>query len=195
VGAQKTGFFLDQRQQHLNIARHAKGRRVLDAFCNQGGFALNCAKAGASHVLAIDSSQDCVNAVKRNAEHNALKIETCCANMFDWFTQNRDERFDLIILDPPSFARSKQQLEGALRGYKELNLRALKQLNPGGILATYSCSHGVSADAFFSTLVDAAADSRRNVRLLERTGQPLDHPVLVTMPQSQYLKGLVVSVD
>jgi len=194
-GAQKTGFFLDQRFQHLNVARYAKGKRVLDGFCNQGGFALQCAKAGAASVLAIDISADCVAQTKRNAEHNGLAVEAVGANMFDWFTQNRERTFDLIVLDPPSFARQKGAVEGALRGYKELNLRALRMLTPGGILATYSCSHGVSEDAFLSTLSDAASDVRRNVRLIERTGQPLDHPVLLTMPESQYLKGAIVQAE
>ena len=194
-GAQKTGFFLDQRFQHLNVARYAKGRRVLDGFCNQGGFALQCAKAGAKASLAIDISADCVSATARNAQYNALNVETVQSNMFDWFTANRDRQFDLIILDPPSFARGRQAVQGALRGYKELNLRALRMLSAGGILATYSCSHGVSEDAFFGALADAAADSHRSVRLLERTGQPFDHPVLLNMPESQYLKGLIISVD
>lgn len=195
MGGQKTGFYLDQRAQHTKIGALAAGRRVLDGCCNQGSFALHCAKNGASSVLAIDSSKDCIAASLKNAEKNGLKIDARAENLFDWFGQNRGERFDLIILDPPSFARNKKALPGALRGYKELNLRAIQSLNPGGILATYSCSQSVSGGLFMETLREAAVDARRTVRLLETTGQSPDHPVLLTMPESQYLSGAIVSVD
>ena len=211
ANGQKTGFYLDQREQHLHVARLAAGRRVLDAFCNQGGFALQAAKAGAASVLGVDSSEDCIQAAVRNAQHNGLEATTRfqCANMFDWFTENRlprdtDSRdrsapptypYDLIILDPPPFARDKNAMPGALRGYKELNLRAMKLLTPGGILATYSCSQRVGLEMFLNLLVDAAADARREVRLLEITGQPADHPVLLEFPESHYLKGAILRVE
>ncbi|MEO0795614.1 MAG: class I SAM-dependent rRNA methyltransferase [Verrucomicrobiota bacterium] len=193
-GGQKTGFFLDQRVQHRRIAQMASGRRVLDAFCNQGGFALHCAKAGAASVLAVDISAECVNAAKMNAGKNQLAIEVQEANMFDWFTENRKASFDLIVLDPPSFARNKRSLGGALRGYKELNLRAMQLLSKGGILATYSCSQSVGLSDVLEVARLAAADVRKDVRLMEVTGQPADHPALLNMPESHYLKGLILEV-
>ncbi len=195
VGGQKTGYYLDQREQHSRVARLAKDRKVLDACCNQGGFALQAAKAGAASVLAIDISEDCTGATAANAAANGLAVDTLTANIFDWFTTNRETKFDLIILDPPPFARTKESVEGALRGYKELNLRAMRLLTPGGILATYSCSQRVSVDDYLAVLGDAAADARREARLIEITGQPADHPVLLTFPESRYLKGAIIRVD
>lgn len=195
MGGQKTGFYLDQRAQHSKVGALAAGRRVLDGCCNQGSFALHCAKGGATSVLAVDSSRDCIAASLKNAERNGLRIDAVAENLFDWFGGHRGERFDLIVLDPPSFARNKKALPGALRGYKELNLRALQSLNPGGILATYSCSQSVSGGLFMETLREAAVDARRAVRLLEITGQSPDHPVLLAMPESQYLSGAIVSAD
>jgi 23S rRNA (cytosine1962-C5)-methyltransferase len=198
-GAQKTGFYLDQRAQHRRVAEFAKGRRVLDGCCNQGAFALQCAKAGAQSVLGVDSSAASVAQSVQNAEHNQLadvaQFET--ANLFDWFTARKDARsqFDLIILDPPSFAPKRGALAGAMRGYKELNLRALRMLAPGGILATYCCSQNVTTTAFLDTLADAAADAHRETRLLEVTAQPPDHPVLLSCPETHYLKGAIVEVE
>ncbi|MDR2863170.1 MAG: class I SAM-dependent rRNA methyltransferase [Puniceicoccales bacterium] len=196
TGGQKTGFYLDQREQHLRVASFARGRRVLDGFCNQGGFALQAARAGASSVLGVDSSPECVQAAIRNAARNGLSADFLQANMFDWFTDNRSGTpFDLIVLDPPPFARSKEAMEGALRGYKELNLRALRLLAPGGILATYSCSQRVGTTDFLAMLADAAADARCTARVLEITGQPADHPVLLNFPESHYLKGAILQVE
>ncbi len=195
VGGQKTGFYLDQRAQHRRVASFAKGRRVLDCFTNQGAFALHCARAGAAGVTAVDISEDCIGASRRNAERNGLSVDFVAANVFDWFGEHREDTFDLIVLDPPSFARNRQAVPAALRGYKELHLRALRMLTPGGILATYSCSHHVDHQTFLGTLADAAGDARREVRLLEETGQPSDHPILITMPESQYLKGLIVQAE
>ncbi|WP_309397861.1 class I SAM-dependent rRNA methyltransferase [Cerasicoccus maritimus] len=194
LSGQKTGFYLDQRQEHLRIASMAKGRRVLDAFCNQGAFGLQCAKAGAASVLALDISEDCIKATKKNAAQNQLAVEAEEANVFDWFTKNRKGEYDLIVLDPPSFARNKKAVGGALRGYKELNLRALNLLAPGGILATYSCSASVGLEQFMEVAQQATSDAKRDVRLVEITGQPADHPALLNMPESHYLKGLVLEV-
>ena len=201
TGGQKTGFYLDQREQHLRVARLARGRRVLDGFCNQGGFALQAARMGAAEVLAIDSSEECTGAVARNASRNGLdgRIHPLRANMFDWFTQQRtgqgDSTFDLIVLDPPPFARNREAMDGALRGYKEINLRAMHMLSSGGILATYSCSQRVSTRMFMTMLGEAALDARRTVRVLEVTGQPVDHPVLLNLPESHYLKGAILLVE
>jgi 23S rRNA (cytosine1962-C5)-methyltransferase len=194
MGGQKTGTYLDQLDQHQNVAKLAKGRRVLDAFCNQGGFGLACAKAGATSVLGLDQSEDAIAAARSAAERNGLSASFEVANVFDWFTEHREASFDLIILDPPPFARSKDAVDGALRGYKELNLRALRLLAPGGILATYSCSHRVSEEMYLEVIEDAASDARREAVVLERTSQPADHPVLLNFPESRYLKGFIIEI-
>ncbi|SDR65337.1 class I SAM-dependent rRNA methyltransferase [Opitutus sp. GAS368] len=196
-GGQKTGFYLDQRLQHAVVAKYAAGKRVLDAFCNQGSFALHCAKAGAASVLGLDSAFDAVGQAKKNADRNGLKAEFTGANVFDWFTAQRDAApaWDLIILDPPPFAKSKSALEGALRGYKELNLRAMKSLMSGGVLATYTCSHHMQDAQLREILAEAAADAKRRVHVLEFCHQPADHPVLVTMPESEYLRGYILRVE
>lgn len=193
-GAQKTGFYLDQRQEHFKVATLAPGWRVLDAFCNQGAFALNCAIAGAREVIAIDSSQEAVDQARLNAERNNVQVDFRKENVFDYFSANRDERFDLIILDPPSFAPNRRSLPGAAKGYKELHVRAFNCLNPGGILATYCCSHHVSRPLFRDIIDEAAADTRRKVQVMYETGQPLDHPVITNFPESEYLKGFVLRV-
>lgn len=196
-GGQKTGFYLDQRLQHAAVAKRASGKRVLDAFCNQGSFALHCAKAGAAYVLGLDSAFDAVGQAKKNADRNGLKADFQGVNVFDWFTAQRDATpaWDLIVLDPPPFAKSKSALEGALRGYKELNLRAMKALTPGGVLATYTCSHHMQDVQLREVLAEAAADAKRRVHVLEFCHQPPDHPVLVTMPESEYLRGYILRVE
>jgi len=201
---QKTGFYLDQRTQHaLVAARYAKGRRVLDAFCNQGPFALHCARAGAASVLGLDSAEDAIAQARKNAERNGVAanapVEFQVANVFDFFNDASPERraaqWDLIILDPPPFAKSKSALEGAMRGYKEINLRAMQHLAPGGILATYTCSHHMRDAELRQVLAEASADARRRARVLEFCHQPPDHPVLATMPESEYLRGYVLCVE
>jgi 23S rRNA (cytosine1962-C5)-methyltransferase len=194
---QKTGFYLDQREQHAAVAKYASGRRVLDAFCNQGSFALHCAQAGAASVLGLDSAFDAVSQAKKNAERNGLTADFQGANVFDWFTAQREAApaWDLIILDPPPFAKSKSALEGALRGYKELNLRAMKSLRPGGVLATYTCSHHMQDAQLREVVGEAAADAKRRVHILEFCHQPADHPVLMTMPESEYLRGYILRVE
>jgi 23S rRNA (cytosine1962-C5)-methyltransferase len=197
-GGQKTGFYLDQRPQHAAVARYCSGGRVLDAFCNQGPFALHAARAGAAHVLGLDSAEDAIASARRNAERNRAKLEFAVANVFDWFNapERKDEpAWDVIILDPPPFAKSKSALEGALRGYKEINLRAMQRLAPGGVLATYSCSHHMHDAELRGVLTEAAADARRRVSVLEWSHQPPDHPVLVTMPESEYLRGYILRVE
>ena len=192
---QKTGFYLDQREQHRRVARWAEGKRVLDAFCNQGAFALHAARAGAALVRGIDSAEDAIAQARGNAERNQLSVEFSVANVFDYFSEHRDERWDLIILDPPPFAKSKSALEGALRGYKEINLRAMQRLSPGGILATYTCSHHMQDAELRAVLAAAANDAKRRVSVLEFAHQPPDHPVLITMPESEYLRGYILRVD
>ncbi len=195
---QKTGFYLDQRFQHLGVARHCAGARVLDAFCNQGAFALHAARAGAVEVLGLDSAEDAVAAARRNAERNGLRAEFQTANVFDWFNdpaRGIEPLWDVIILDPPPFAKSRSALEGALRGYKEINLRAVKRLVPGGLLATYTCSHHMQDAELRHVLAEVAADSRRRLRVVEWAHQPTDHPVLATMPESEYLRGYLLRAE
>ena len=197
-GGQKTGFYLDQRMQHPLVAKYCAGKRVLDAFCNQGPFALHAARAGAVKVLGLDSAEDAIAAARRNAEKNGVSAEFGVANVFDWLndaSRAGEPLWDVIILDPPPFAKSKSALEGALRGYKEINLRALQRLASGGILATYTCSHHMQDAELRGVLAGAAADAKRKVRVLDFCHQPPDHPVLVTMMESEYLRGYIVQAE
>jgi 23S rRNA (cytosine1962-C5)-methyltransferase len=202
-GGQKTGFYLDQREQHAAVAAWVRrlvavrpsGVRVLDAFCNQGPFALQCAHAGATEVLGLDSADEAIDQALRNAVRNNLRAEFAVANVFDYFNDRRDETWDLIVLDPPPFAKSKGALEGAMRGYKEINLRAMQRLTPGGFLATYSCSYHVHDAEFRGMLAEAATDAKRRAQVIEFCHQPPDHPVLVTMPESEYLRGYILRIE
>ena len=198
VEGQKTGFYLDQRLQHSAVARYCPGKAVLDAFCNQGSFAVHAAKAGASRVLGLDSAPEAIDAARRNAARNGVEARFEVANVFDWLndaSRKGEPAWDVVVLDPPPFAKSRSALEGALRGYKEINLRAMQRLSAGGILATYTCSHHMQDAELRSVLTAAAADARRKARILEFCHQPPDHPVLVSMPESEYLRGYILRVD
>jgi 23S rRNA (cytosine1962-C5)-methyltransferase len=198
MGGQKTGYYLDQRAQHPAVAKYCAGQRVLDAFCNQGSFGIHAAKAGAAQVYGLDSAVEAVEAARRNAARNGVLATFEVANVFDWFnspTNKPGPNWDVIILDPPPFAKSKSALEGALRGYKEINLRAMQRLAPGGVLATYTCSHHMQDAELRSVLAGAAADARRRVKVLEFCHQPPDHPVLISMPESEYLRGYILRVE
>lgn len=193
---QKTGLYLDQLQNYMEVARWAKGRRVLDCFSNQGGFALACARAGALSVTAVDVSEDAISSVRRNAELNGVKIDAVADNAFDFLKKEANEvrnggepKWDLIVLDPPSFTRSKKSLHDAMRGYKEIHLRAMKMLPVGGILSTFCCSHHASAELFRESIGEAAVDAPATLRLLQTHGQSPDHPVLLNLPETEYLKG------
>ena len=185
---QKTGLYLDQIDTYRKVSELAEGKKVLDCFSNQGGFGLACARAGAASVTCVDISDEAVSNATNNAELNELEISAIEANAFDYL-KNCDETFDLIILDPPSFTRSKKALNDAMRGYKEIHLRALKLLNHDGYLATFSCSHHVTRELFLNNVRDAAVDARRTLRLVESYSQRPDHPVLPTIPETEYLKG------
>jgi 23S rRNA (cytosine1962-C5)-methyltransferase len=193
MDGQKTGLYLDQLQAHAEVAKLAKGRRVLDCFTNQGGFALACAKAGAAKVTAVDVSASACDAARRNAAMNGLEIEVLEHNVFDFLKHAKPE-YDLIILDPPSFTRNKKTLMDAMRGYKEIHLRSLKLLEKGGILSTFCCSHHASRELFLDNLGEASVDAKKSLRLLEEHRQRADHPVLVTIPETGYLKGFTVEV-
>lgn len=193
----KTGLYLDQRREYARVAALAGGRRVLDCFCYGGGFALHCAHAGAASVLGLDASETAIATARRAALRNGLEgaVELRAVNVFDHLSAERDARFDLVVLDPPPFARSQRTLDRALRGYKEIHLRALRLLDPGGILVTYTCSHHLGRDALLGLIGSAAFDARRSVRVLEHCHQPPDHPILPGMPESEYLRGFVLAVD
>jgi 23S rRNA (cytosine1962-C5)-methyltransferase len=190
---QKTGAFLDQRENYAAARRYARGE-ALDVFCYQGGFALHLAQQ-CSKVTGVDSSRSALEVAERNAVLNGQEVEWIEANAFDLLRDYADagRQYDTIVLDPPAFARSKRNLETAMRGYKELNLRALKMLRPGGVLVTCSCSYHVSEPDFAQMLTEAAGDLRRPLRVLERRGQSPDHPVLLGVPETAYLKCFVVS--
>lgn len=196
AAGQKTGWFLDQAANRAAAARHAEGRRTLDAFCNQGGFALACLAAGAKSALAVDSSAPALAAVRANAEANALgeRVVVREANAFDYLREleRASETFGLIILDPPAFAKNRASVDGALRGYKEINLRAMKLLDSGGILVTCSCSSWVDRDTFMGTIADAASDAHRRFRILEERSAAPDHPALLGYPESRYLKCAIL---
>ncbi len=195
---QKTGFFLDQRDNYAEVAGHCAAKRVLDCFTYHGGFALAAAVADAKSVEAVEISDQAVARARKNAELNGLtgKIEFVCANAFDVLKKYDVEKrqYDVIVLDPPSFTRTKQNVGDALRGYKEINLRALKMLPPGGILATFTCSHHIDGELFKSVVLDAAADAKKTLRLVKVLTQSPDHPILPAIPETEYLRGLLLQV-
>lgn len=196
---QKTGHFLDQRLNRAALAPFCPGARVLDVFSYTGGFAVHAARYGATQVVAVESSPWAAEMIRRNADLNGVggHISVEVANAFDWLraAERTSGSYDLVVLDPPAFARSRQSLEGAWRGYKEINLRALKLLAPGGHLVTCSCSSHLPLDSFLEVVTEAAADAGRKVVLLEMRGQPPDHPVFLTYPESRYLKCLICHVS
>ncbi|MGC6459748.1 MAG: class I SAM-dependent rRNA methyltransferase [Akkermansiaceae bacterium] len=185
---QKTGLYLDIMSAYPRIAAHASERKVLDVFCNQGGFSLACKLAGAKSVTAIDISEEATAATARNAELSGVEISTITANAFD-FLRKHEETYDLIILDPPSFTRNKKTVKDAMRGYKEIHLRALRLLNHDGILATFCCSHHASRELFLASVQRASVDAKKTLRLIDSHAQRLDHPVIATLPETEYLKG------
>jgi 23S rRNA (cytosine1962-C5)-methyltransferase len=193
---QKTGAFLDQRENYAAAAKYAKGE-AMDVFTYQGGFALHLARVCDS-VIGVDASRAALESAEKNEALNALSkpIEWTEANAFDllkeWSSAGR--RFDTVVLDPPAFAKSKKDLGGALRGYKDINLRAFKMLRPGGVLVTCSCSYHVNETDFIDAVREAASDARRVVTVLEKRGQAKDHPVLLGVPETAYLKCLVLKV-
>lgn len=194
---QKTGFFIDQRENRALVAKYAKGRTVLNTFCYTGGFSVYALRGGALHVDSVDSSSRAVELAAKNIElnfggeapHNAIAQDA-----FD-FLKKTDRKYNMIILDPPAFAKHSKALGNALQGYKRLNAQAMSQIRPGGILFTFSCSQAVSREHFRNAVFSAAAISGRNVRILHQLTQPADHPVNIYHPEGEYLKGLVLHID
>jgi 23S rRNA (cytosine1962-C5)-methyltransferase len=195
LAGQKTGGFLDQRENYAAAAQYAHGE-ALDVFCYQGGFALHIAGA-CSQVTGVDSSRPALEIAEQNAALNGREMEWIEANAFDLLKDYAASKrqYDTLVLDPPAFAKSKKNLDTALRGYKELNLRALKMLRGGGILVSCSCSYHVSQADFLQMLAAAAVDAGRTVRILEVRGQAKDHPVVLTIPETSYLKAAICAVS
>ena len=193
AGGQKTGFYLDQVENYAAVAAYASGKRVLDCFSNQGGFALACAARGAAAVTAVESGAEAAARVSSNAALNGLRVEVAREDVFEFLNRGlrRGEEYDLIILDPPTFTRAKGGLSAALRGYRDLHSRAAKLLAKGGLLASFSCSHHVSGDALEEAAAGGFYDAQRDMRLLQRLPQPKDHPILFHLPETEYLKGFV----
>ncbi|MCB0430670.1 MAG: class I SAM-dependent rRNA methyltransferase [Flavobacteriales bacterium] len=193
---QKTGFFLDQRDNRALLAQYAKGRTVLNAYCYSGGFSVYAAKAGASHVDSVDSSAKAIQWTKENmALNGASDIHTAITSDVTEFLKKPSGKYDLMVLDPPAFAKRLSVLEKGLRGYRHINAMAIRAIKPGGILFTFSCSQAVSQEAFQQVIFQAAQESRRFVRILHRLSQPADHPVSIYHPEGFYLKGLVLYVE
>ena len=200
----KTGLYLDQQVNYLAVSQFAGGAQVLDCFSFLGGFGLHAARAGAAHVHFLDQSAEAIEAAKRNATANGL-AEQCsfeAVNVFDWFKAQTGAKphekvvpkFDLIVLDPPSFTRNRASVPDALRGYKEIHLRALKLLKTGGTLATFCCSHHVNAPTFQDVILSAAYDTRRVLRRVASYSQSPDHPIIPMIPETEYLKGVAFEV-
>jgi len=191
---QKTGFYLDQVDNYAKVARYAKGRRVLDCFTNQGAFALAARAAGATSCRALDQSDEAITRGRDTARRHGLDIEWVIGNVFDLLPVYERERqqFDLVILDPPSFTKTKGQVDSALRGYKELHLRGLRLLRPGGMLASFCCSHHVGEPEWQELLSEIAGELNLSLRLVERMTQSRDHPILTEVPETEYLRGYLL---
>lgn len=202
AGGQKTGYYTDQRVNRQRVAAYCAGKQVLNGFAYTGSFAVHALAAGAKRVTNLDASVDALALGEENLQLNGYdpeeRTESIAGDVFqilrDW-QREAERRFDLIILDPPKFAQNKRTLDNALRGYKEINLQAMRLLRPGGILATFSCSGLVSADLFQKVIFGAAVDADRPVQILEWLQQGADHPVALTFPEGAYLKGLICRVD
>jgi len=195
INGQKTGFFLDQRENRKLLGEFSKNKKVLNTFCYSGGFSVYALKAGAKLVHSIDSSQKAIDLTNQNIELNKLKNhEAITSGTLNFLKQNTED-YDIIILDPPAYAKSQKAKHNAIQGYKRLNAMALKQIKSGGILFTFSCSQAVNRKLFYDTIMAAAIEVGRNVKVLHHLSQPADHPVNIFHPEGEYLKGLVLFVE
>lgn len=192
LGGQKTGYFLDQKDNHLFVRQFCKDARVLDCFSYIGAFALNAAAAGAKEVTAVDISEAAVQLIEKNAALNGADITAVCANCFDFLRAQvkAGEKYDVVVLDPPAFTKAHANMASACRGYKEIALSAMRLLLAGGVLATHSCSYHMPEEVFVNTVLSAAQDLHRQVRVITLRRQDIDHPVLAGYPESHYLKSL-----
>jgi len=193
---QKTGFFLDQRENRKAIHRYAVGGSVLDCFCNEGGFALHAASANAASVFGLDISESAITKARVNARLNSAAVEFEVGDISETLKliTEKNKKFDMVVLDPPSFTKSKKNIPAALREYKEINAAAMRLITSGGFLVTASCSHHITEDGFLSTIEQAAVKAKRHVQLLEFAGAAPDHPVIPAMPETKYLKFAIFAV-
>jgi 23S rRNA (cytosine1962-C5)-methyltransferase len=194
---QKTGFFLDQRENRKLLGEMSKGLSVLNTFCYTGGFSVYALNAGASIVHSVDASAKAIELTKKNLELNGfdpIANECVAADTFD-FLKDKKNVYDVIILDPPAFAKHKDSRHQAMKGYQRLNAEAMKMIKPNGILFTFSCSQVVDKQLFYDTVVSAAIQAGREIKVLQHIGQPADHPVSIYHPEGEYLKGLVLYVN
>ena len=195
---QKTGFFLDQRENRALVARHAAGRQVLNLFCYTGGFSICALAAGAAHVVSVDSSAKAMSMVDKNVALNGFSPErhtSYCADAIEFLRNVPEGKYDLMIVDPPAFAKHRGALNNALRAYQRLNAAAISRVAPGGLVFTFSCSQVVDKEAFALAVFSGAAQTRRSVRILDRLNQPADHAVNIYHPEGEYLKGLLLYVE
>lgn len=199
ANGQKTGYFLDQKFNRIAAANFCKGKRVLDTFTHTGAFGLNAVKNGANEVISVDISEEAVETVNKNIKlnHAEKNMKAVCADVFDLLKKYEleDEKFDVIILDPPAFTKSAKMIEKAYGGYKEINLRAMRLLKKGGILVTCSCSYFMETSMFCDMIMHAAMDSHKKVQILEKRGAGPDHPILLGYPKSEYLKCVICKVN
>lgn len=196
VTGQKTGFFIDQRESRLLLGKYSKGKKVLNTFCYSGGFSLLALKHGASLVHSLDSSKKAIALTDENVElnHYSDRHASIVADAMEYMKDLKED-YDIIVLDPPAFAKHREKRHKAIQGYKRLNAHAIRQIKPGGIIFTFSCSQVVDKYLFNNTVIAAAIEAGRNVRILEQLHQPADHPVNAFHPEGEYLKGLVIQVD
>ena len=197
VKGQKTGFFIDQRENRLLLGKYSKNKKVCNVFGYTGGFSVYALNAGAELVHTVDASKSAIDLTNENIKLNfgdSANHKGFAMDAFDFF-DNAPEKYDVIILDPPAFAKHQKVLHNALQGYKKINKRALEQIKPGGIIFTFSCSQAVSKENFRKSVFVAAANARRNVKILHQLTQPIDHPISIYHPESEYLKGLVLYVE
>lgn len=195
---QKTGFFLDQRDNRMLVRAYAKGKNVLDVFCYSGGFTVNALAGGASHVVSVDASEAAISLCKKHVDLNGFgadRHEGRTKDAFEHLREIPDDHFDLIVLDPPAFTKHISTVDRASRGYKDINLSALRKIKQGGFLFTFSCSQHISKDLFRKIVFGAAADSGRDVRIVQHLNQAADHPINIYFPEGEYLKGLLLYVD
>lgn len=198
AGGQKTGFFLDQRDNRALVGRYAAGRNVLNMFCYTGGFSVYALAAGAVHVDSVDSSARAIDMVDKNVALNGFDAErhtSYCTDAMDFLAEVQEDKYDLMIVDPPAFAKRRSALPNALRAYRRLNEAAIAKVAPGGLVFTFSCSQAVDKEAFAQAVFTAAAHTGRRVRILARLGQPVDHAVSIYHPEGEYLKGLLLYVE
>jgi 23S rRNA (cytosine1962-C5)-methyltransferase len=196
ITGQKTGFFVDQRENRTLLGNYANGKKILNTFCYSGGFSLSALHAGAKEVHSLDSSKKAIDLTDANIALNKFKgkHKSIVADAMEYL-KNLDNSYDIIILDPPAFAKHRDKRHQAIQGYKRLNEMAIKAIKPGGIIFTFSCSQVVDKYLFTNTVIAAAINSRRNIRILEQLHQPADHPINAFHPEGEYLKGLVIQVD